>query len=62
MEMEPGMLSLVGNIFIWGVKFNVVHNKPAHENILKKLKKLFFFLVNISESKFLKKKWRLRKV
>ena len=32
-ETGPGMLYMVGKIFLWGISFNLVYNESAHENM-----------------------------
>ena len=45
-EMGPGMLYMVGQILLYiGVRFDIVYNESAHENITN-VENLFFHRVN----------------
>ena len=39
--MGPGMLYIVGKIFLYGLRFDIVYNETPHEN-MKNLENLFF--------------------
>ena len=55
-EIGPGMLYMVGRIFLYGLSFNRVYNELGHKNITN-FEYLFFTEFRTKKSIFLKHRW-----